>query len=99
MTEMDVRALRLRYRAAYDAYRSASAHVSDEASRKRLEKAFKELEAAREELMAATGGGPPHACDRKGPPTKVIDETGDRPITAIFPTCSECGKPQVFPPF
>jgi len=37
-----------------------------------------------------------HTCDRKGPPAKVIDESGDEPITRIYPTCSMCGKPQVF---
>lgn len=36
-----------------------------------------------------------HTCDRKGPPEKVIDESGDEPITRVYPTCSECGKPQV----
>jgi hypothetical protein len=29
-----------------------------------------------------------HAGDRKGPPAKVIDESGDEPITRIYPTCS-----------
>ena len=29
-----------------------------------------------------------HTCDRKGPPAKVIDESGDEPITCIYPTCS-----------
>ena len=29
-----------------------------------------------------------HTCDRKGPPAKVIDETGEEPITWIYPTCS-----------
>ena len=38
----------------------------------------------------------PHTCDRKGPPAKVVDETGDEPLTGIYPTCSVCGKPQVF---
>ena len=37
-----------------------------------------------------------HTCDRKGPPAKVIDESCDEPITGIYPTCSVCGKPQVF---
>jgi len=37
-----------------------------------------------------------HTCDRKGPPAKVIDESGDEPITCIYPTCSVCGVPQVF---
>ena len=37
-----------------------------------------------------------HTCDRKGPPAKVIDESGDEPITSIYPTCSVCGVPQVF---
>jgi hypothetical protein len=37
-----------------------------------------------------------HTCDRKGPPEKVIDESGDEPITRIYPTCSVCGVPQVF---
>ena len=37
-----------------------------------------------------------HTCDGKGPPEKVIDESGDEPITGIYPTCSMCGKPQVF---
>ena len=36
-----------------------------------------------------------HVCNRKGPPAKVIDESGDEPITAIYPTCSVCDKPQV----
>ena len=40
--------------------------------------------------------GPHHTCDRKGPPAKVIDESGDEPITCIYPTCSVCGVPQVF---
>jgi hypothetical protein len=26
-----------------------------------------------------------HICDRKGPPAKVIDESGDEPITCIYP--------------
>jgi hypothetical protein len=38
-----------------------------------------------------------HACDRNGPPAKVIDESGDEPITAIYPTCSACGVPQALP--
>jgi hypothetical protein len=37
-----------------------------------------------------------HTCDRKGLPAQVIDESGDEPITHIYPTCSVCGKPQVF---
>ena len=37
-------------------------------------------------------------CDRKGPRERVIDESQDPPITGIYPTCSVCGKPQVFPP-
>jgi hypothetical protein len=37
-----------------------------------------------------------HTCDRKGPPAKVIDESGDEPITCIYPTCSVRGVPQVF---
>ena len=37
-----------------------------------------------------------HTCDRKGPPAKVIDESGDEPITCIYPTCSVYGVPQVF---
>ena len=32
-----------------------------------------------------------HTCDRKGPPAKVIDESGDEPITRIYPTCSVRG--------
>jgi hypothetical protein len=39
-----------------------------------------------------------HTCDRKGPPAKVVDESGDEPITCIYPTCSVCGMPQVFDP-
>src|SRR5688572_25388327 len=35
-----------------------------------------------------------HVCDRKGPSAKVVDESGDEPITRIYPTCSVCGKPQ-----
>ena len=31
-----------------------------------------------------------HTCDR------TLDESGDEPITCIYPTCSVCGKPQVF---
>ena len=34
-------------------------------------------------------------CDRKGPPAKVIDESGDEPMTCIYPTCSVCGVPQL----
>ena len=37
-----------------------------------------------------------HTCNRKGPPAKVIDESGAEPITGIYPTCSVCGVPQVF---
>jgi len=37
-----------------------------------------------------------HTCNRKGPPEKLIDESGDEPITRIYPTCSVCGVPQVF---
>ena len=39
-----------------------------------------------------------HTCDRKGPPDRFIDKSGDEPITRIYiyPTCSVCGKPQVF---
>ena len=37
-----------------------------------------------------------HTCDRKGAPAKVIDESGDEPITCIYPTRSVCGVPQVF---
>jgi cation diffusion facilitator CzcD-associated flavoprotein CzcO len=37
-----------------------------------------------------------HTCDRKGPPAKVIDESGDEATTYIYPTCSVCGVPQVF---
>ncbi len=37
-----------------------------------------------------------HTCDRKGPPAKVIDESGDKPIKPIYATCSVCRKPQVF---
>jgi hypothetical protein len=37
-----------------------------------------------------------YTCDRKGPPAKVIDESGDEPITCIYPACSVCGMPQVF---
>jgi hypothetical protein len=37
-----------------------------------------------------------HICDRKGPPEKIIDESGDEPIARICPTCSVCRKPQVF---
>jgi hypothetical protein len=39
-----------------------------------------------------------HVCDRKGPPAKVIDDPDGESITRIYPTCSVCGKPQVFPP-
>lgn len=37
-----------------------------------------------------------HTCDAKGRPEKVVDESGDEPLTGIYPTCSVCGKPQVF---
>jgi hypothetical protein len=37
-------------------------------------------------------------CDRKGPRERVVDESHDPPITGISPTCSVCGKPQMFPP-
>ncbi len=40
---------------------------------------------------------PDHICDRNGPTERVIDETGDQPITGLFPTCSVCGVPQTFP--
>jgi hypothetical protein len=40
---------------------------------------------------------PEHDCDRYGPSTKVIDETGGEPIPVIYASCSVCGKPQVFP--
>lgn len=36
-----------------------------------------------------------HVCDRKGPRAKVVDESGDAPITRIYPTCSLCGMPQI----
>jgi len=37
-----------------------------------------------------------HVCDRKSPPARVIDESCHPPITALYPTCSQCGRPQVF---
>jgi hypothetical protein len=40
---------------------------------------------------------PDHTCDRIGPAQRVIDETGEQPITGIYPTCSVCGTPQVSP--
>ena len=33
---------------------------------------------------------------RRGRPERVIDESTDRPITYIDPTCSLCGLPQGF---
>ena len=53
MTEDDFNTLRLRYRAAHQAAQAASKCVTDEASRKRFEDAYKALEAARAELRAA----------------------------------------------
>lgn len=35
-----------------------------------------------------------HVCDRKGPPEKGIDESGDEPSSCIYATCSVCGKRQ-----
>ncbi|HSC14219.1 MAG TPA: hypothetical protein VLI71_03840 [Gammaproteobacteria bacterium] len=55
MAEDDFHALRLRYRAAHQAAQAASKCVTDEASRKRFEEAYKKLEAARAELRAALG--------------------------------------------
>jgi hypothetical protein len=49
----DFNTLRLRYRAAHQAAQAASKCVTDEASRKRFEEAYKALEAARAELRAA----------------------------------------------
>lgn len=37
-----------------------------------------------------------HDCDRKGKPTTVIDDPGGADLPMIVPTCSVCGKPQVF---
>jgi hypothetical protein len=37
-----------------------------------------------------------HTCDRKGPPTRVVDESGDEPINAIYLPCSMCSVPQGF---
>ena len=53
MTRDDFNTLRLRYRAAHEAAQAASKCVTDEASRKRYEEAYKALEAARAELRAA----------------------------------------------
>ena len=53
MTEGDFNSLRLRYRAAHEAAQAASKCVTDEASRKRFEEAYKALEAARAALRAA----------------------------------------------
>ena len=53
MTRDDFNTLRLRYRAAHQAAEAASKCVTDEASRKRFEEAYKALEAARAELRAA----------------------------------------------
>jgi hypothetical protein len=39
----------------------------------------------------------PHVCDRRGRPERVVDESTDPPIAGIYPTCSVCGVPQVFP--
>lgn len=39
--------------------------------------------------------GADHECDRKGRSERIVDETGDKPITRIAPTCSVCRKPQV----
>ena len=55
MAEDDFHSLRLRYRAAQQAAQAASKCVTDEASRKRFEEAYKKLEAARAELRAALG--------------------------------------------
>ena len=53
MTRDDFNTLRLRYRAAHEAAQAASKCVTDEASGKRYEEAYKALEAARAELRAA----------------------------------------------
>lgn len=37
-----------------------------------------------------------HLCDSHGPRAPVVDESGARPLTLEFPTCSVCGVPQVF---
>ncbi len=37
-----------------------------------------------------------HVCDRKGPPGSYIDDPDGDHIHTIAPTCSVCGKPQVF---
>ena len=55
MAEDDFHSLRLRYRAAHQGAQAASKCVTDEASRKRFEEAYKKLEAARAELRAALG--------------------------------------------
>jgi hypothetical protein len=55
MTRDDFNSLRIRYRAANRAAQAAAKCVTDEASRKRFEEAYKELEAARAELRAALG--------------------------------------------
>ena len=38
-----------------------------------------------------------HVCDRRGRPERVVDESRDPPITGLYPACSVCGVPQVFP--
>jgi hypothetical protein len=38
----------------------------------------------------------PHVCDARGLPAKVVAESDGAAITRIYPTCSTCGKPQVF---
>jgi hypothetical protein len=55
VTGDDFHSLRLRYRAAHQAAQAAAKCVTDEASRKRFEEAYKELEAARAKLRAALG--------------------------------------------
>jgi hypothetical protein len=55
VAEDDFHSLRLRYRAAHQAAQAASKRVTDEASRKQFEEAYKKLEAARAELRAALG--------------------------------------------
>lgn len=37
-----------------------------------------------------------HVCDRRGRPERVVDESYEPQITGLYPTCSVCGKPQVF---
>lgn len=52
-------------------------------------------ESAAYQRHAEVGG---HACDRKGRPAKVVDESGHgATTTAICPTCSVCATPQVLP--